>query len=88
MVSCGYLPFAQQGVINADTNSLLFDKSRRIISMMTAVDRITVQTEEGHLHLFALRAKVDVKPPLIDLHPGYFAKVSNIAIFFYLRFLL
>jgi hypothetical protein len=49
--------------INADANSLVFDKKGRAMSLTTAHNRVAVQTEEGRLVYFAPREVIN---PLDD----------------------
>jgi len=45
--------------VNADSNSLVFDKSGRVISLVTAGSRIGVQTEDGRFLTFSPREVVN-----------------------------
>jgi len=49
--------------INADSNSLAFDKSGRVTALVTVSNRVAVQTEDGHSLMFAPRKVVN---PLDD----------------------
>jgi len=49
--------------VNADSNSLVFDRSGKAISLVTVSNRVTVQTEEGRFLLFSPR---EVMNPLDD----------------------
>ena len=46
--------------VNADSNSLVFDKQGRVASLVTANNRITVQTDEGRFLMFAPREVVNL----------------------------
>ena len=45
--------------VNADSNSLMFDKSGRVTALVTAGNRIAVQTEDGRFLTFAPREVVN-----------------------------
>jgi len=45
--------------VNADVNSLMFDRQGRVVSLVTAGNRIAVQTEEGRFLTFAPREVVN-----------------------------